>query len=207
MDRFAYILKEKFPRVFNFASIGAGWLVKHRFGAKIALAKSISRVEGGVDRLVMARALQVDDFCLLEAFIARQAADRLKFFNPHPFDESGLLKVLTSKAYMPYGIFIEEELAGYGLLKVSPTGSAFIGLLVDANFGGSGLGKFIIGYLYWQASVAGLRTRSTISRQNIASLYAHQAVSDYEVIVELPNDYIMIEFPNVIRHPPELSVE
>lgn len=207
MDRLAYILQKRFPEVFSFASVGARWLVKHRFGAKITLAQNISRVEGCGAEVAMARALNVDDFRLLQAFISRQATDRLRFFNPHPFDDQGLLRVLTLKAYMPYGVFIREQLAGYGLLKVSPAGSAFIGLLVDVEFGGAGIGKFIIGYLYWQASVAGLRTRATISKQNIASIRAHQAVSDYEVIAELTDDYIMIEFPNVVRHPPELSVE
>jgi len=112
--------------------------------------------------------------------------------------------VLNSKAFMNYGLFIDGKIAGYALLKVAPTGSAFIGLLVHPDYGKLGLGKFLVEYLYWQASRAGLRARSTISRDNPASLRSHQAVGDFEVIAELPNDYLMIEFPVAEREKPVL---
>jgi len=67
--------------------------------------------------------------------------------------------------------------------------------LVHPDYGKLGLGKFLVEYLYWQASEAGLRARSTISRDNPASLRSQQAVGDFEVVVELRNDYLMIEFP------------
>ncbi len=107
---------------------------------------------------------------------------------------------------MNYGIFVDDELVGYALLKVAPTGSAFIGLLVHPQSGGVGLGKFIASFLYWQASLAGLRARSTISRHNPASLKSHRAVAAYRVVAELPNDYLMIEFPPVWREKPELML-
>lgn len=93
----------------------------------------------------------------------------------------------------------------YALLKVAPTGSAFIGLLVDSSCTGSGLGRFISRYLYWQASLAGLRARSTISRHNPASRRSHQAVASFRVVAELPNDYQLIEFPPGAPEAPKLE--
>lgn len=90
------------------------------------------------------------------------------------------------------------------LLKLVHTGSAFIGLLVGPARTSKGIGRCIVACLYWQASLAGLRTRSTISRHNPASLKSHQAVSKYRVIVELPNNYLIIEFPDIKRNKPEL---
>ena len=78
------------------------------------------------------------------------------------------------------------------LLKLAPTGSAFIGLLVGPAHTGKGLGRFIVEYLYWQASLAGLRS--------------HQAVADFAVIAELPNDYLLIEFPRVEWERPVLGL-
>ena len=57
-----------------------------------------------------------------------------------------------------------------------------------------------------QASLAGLRARSTSSRHNPASLKSHRAVAAYRVVAELPNDYLMIEFPPVWREKPELML-
>ena len=93
----------------------------------------------------------------------------------------------------------------YALLKLAPTGSAFIGSLVGREHAGKGIGRFIVAYLYWQASLKGLRTRSTISRHNAASLRPHQAVADFAVIADLPNDYLLIEFPRVWRERPVLG--
>ncbi len=105
---------------------------------------------------------------------------------------------------MTYGLIVEDALAAHGLLKLAPTGSAFISVLVGLAHTGKGLGSFIVEYLYWQASLAGLRTRSTISRHNPASLRPDQAVAEFSVAEELPNDYLMIEFPRVGRERPVL---
>ena len=57
-----------------------------------------------------------------------------------------------------------------------------------------------------KGNLARLRTRSTISRHNPASLRSHQAVADFAVIDELPNDYLLIEFPRVGRERPVLGM-
>jgi GNAT superfamily N-acetyltransferase len=102
--------------------------------------------------------------------------------------------VLSSCSFTTYGLFVQDALAAYALLKLVPTGIAFIGLLVGPEHIGKGIGRFMVEYLYWQSWLAGFRTPSTISRQNTASLRSHQAVADFAVVAELPNDYMMIEF-------------
>ena len=139
-------------------------------------------------------------------FIKAMPESHLMYFHPHGFGRAGLTAVLRSRSFMAYGLFVEDALAAYALLKLAPTGRAFIGLLVGPEHAGTGIGRFIVEYLYWQASLAGLRTRSTISRHNPASLRSHQAVADCAVIAELPNDYLMIEFPRVGRDRPVLGL-
>ena len=152
------------------------------------------------------RPLGLDDLDALQGFIEVMPESHMAYFHPHGFGRADLTAVLRSRSFMTYGLFVEDALAAYALLKLAPTGSAFIGLLVGPAHTGKGLGRFIVAYLYWQASLADLRTRSTISRHNPASLRSHQAVADFTVVAELPNDYLMVEFPRVRRDRPVLGL-
>ena len=207
LERLAYLLKHRLPGLFRIVEWAARQLTVLRFGKAISTALGKAQLSGIVKGLpAEMRVLDIQDVSLLHAFLSDLPAKWLKYFQPHSFDRSGLEAVLKSGAFMNYGLFIDGKLAGYALLKVAPTGSAFIGLLVHPDYGKLGLGKFLIEFLYWQASEAGLRARSTISRYNPASLRSHQAVGDFEVVAELPNDYLMIEFPSHTRTKPELQL-
>ena len=207
MERLAYLLKQWLPGVFQWVEATARAVTRLRFGRRIAKAENQAFLEGSVDGNPAAiRSLDSTDAERLHQFLAYLPPDWLEYFQPHPLDRVGLEKVLKSPAFMNYGLFINSQIAGYALLKVAPTGSAFIGRLVSPAYGGQGLGKFLARYLYWQASLAGLSPRSTISRQNYASLKSHQAVTEYRVVAELPNNYLMIEFPLKNREKPELCL-
>lgn len=207
MEKLAYLIKHRFPALFQVVAWLAERVTGLRYGHRTAQAIEGARIEGLVngERTVI-RALAEEDVEHIHEFLGSLPAEHLHFFRPHGFDRRSLVEVLGSKAYLNYGLFVKGEIIGYALLKISPTGSAFIGLLVRPDYGGLGLGTFIVDYLYWQASLAGLRTRSTISRANPASLRSHQAVVDFEVVAELPNGYLMIEFPKVSRQKPELNL-
>lgn len=208
MEYFAYLLKQRAPYVFVVIERVARFVVAVRFGGRIASAERVSLVEGVINKkAAQMRALHLGDVAEVRYFLNGLPSDWLKYFNPHPFDSEGLISVLKARAFLKYGLFVDGRLQGYALLKIAPTGSAFIGLLVHPDLSGLGLGKFIVEYLYWQASLAGLRTRSTISRSNSASLHSHKAVSDYKIVAKLPNDYIMIEFPVQKRSTPELRIQ
>lgn len=207
MEKLAYLLKRRFPALFSLLESAARVVVVLRFGRRLSKAEQVATLDGTVDgRPATIRILGSEDVEVLHAFLAAQPPAHVQYFQPHRFDRQGLSKVLGSRAFLNYGLFVERQIVGYALLKISPTGSAFVGLLVHPDFAGLGLGKFIVAYLYWQASLANLRTRSTISRANPASLRSHQAAADFKVIAELPNDYIMIEFPSVLKQPPELTL-
>lgn len=197
MDRFAYLVKRFMPGMFTMLERLARSLAAARFGRRIDSALSRATVTGDLDgRMAVMRPLSIEDLQLLEGFFTNLPDHHLHYFRPHGFSGSALERVLSTRAILAYGLFIDGELSGYGLLKISPTGSAFLGLLVAPGNTGLGLGKFLVGYLYWQASLAGLRTRSTVSKNNPASIRAHEAVSPFRIVSELPDDYLMIEFPD-----------
>ncbi|MCG5516396.1 MULTISPECIES: GNAT family N-acetyltransferase [unclassified Ectothiorhodospira] len=207
MERLAYLIKQRFPSVFRGVEALARAVTGTRFGRSRSRALAVARVDGSVgDQVALMRPLGEGDAASLADFLGRMPESHLRFFRPHGFDLSELERVLRSRAFMTYGLFIDDDLVAYALLKLSPTGSAFIGLMVVPGHTGRGLGRFLVGFLYWQASMAGLRARSTISRHNAASLKSHEAVSPYRVVGELPNDYLMIEFPPGSLEPPRLDV-
>lgn len=206
MEQIAYRVKQGFPWLFQLVEAAARGVTVLRYGRRIQRARREAVVNGTVrGQAAVIRPLGRGDVDALHAFLGEQPEEWLRYFRPHGFDRAALCRVLGSDAFLNYGLFVGDHPVGYALLKVAPTGSAFIGLLVHPRFGGLGLGKFIVAFLYWQASLAGLRARSTISRTNPASLRSHDAVSDYRIVAELPNDYIMIEFPRVPREKPELE--
>lgn len=206
MDRLAYLLKRYFPKVFGIVEQLAKWLAVVRFGHAIDAALDCATITGNLQgRCVSICPLNVSDLRSLQSFFFDLPDDHLHYFRPHELNRPALKKVLASRVTLTYGLFIDGKLSGYGLLKVSPTGAAFLGLLVAPGNTGLGLGKFLVAYLYWQASVAGLKTRSTVSKKNPASIRAHEAVAPFRIIADLPDDYMMIEFPDEIRDPPQLG--
>ncbi|ANB03192.1 GNAT family N-acetyltransferase [Ectothiorhodospira sp. BSL-9] len=206
MEKFAYLIKHRFP--FLFCGIGAlaRAITSLRFRRVRRQALAYARMIGTVaESPAELRPLEDVDVGLLTNFIAGMPAEHLQFFHPHGFESREVERVIRSRAFMSYGLFVDGDLRAYGLLKLAPTGSAFIGMLVDPKLQGRGLGRFLVHYLYWQASLAGFRTRSSISEHNVASVRAHKAVADYRVLASLPNDYSMIEFVTRQVQPPVLQ--
>ncbi len=196
MEKVAYLIKHRFPGVFGLIERLAQFMTILRYGRRISAATNSARVDGHVGgRLAVMRALGQEDLHRLHIFLEALPPEHTQYFRPHGFDLPSLKHVLTSRAFLNFGLFVEDDLVGYALLKVAPTGSAFIGRVLRPDFVGKGLGSFFARFLYWQASLAGLRARSTISRSNTASLRSHQAVADYKIVAELPDDYLLIEFP------------
>ncbi|WP_221177838.1 GNAT family N-acetyltransferase [Salinisphaera orenii] len=203
----AYSIKYRFPVLFRAAEKVARVVTTLRFGARIRRARSRAGIHGAVrDRCAVMHPLDVVDINHLCAFIESLPQEHLRYFKPHRFDRASLQEVLRSQAFLSYGLFVDNRLVGYALLKTYPTGTAFIGRVIHPDYAGMGLGSFLARYLYWQASLANLRARSTISRHNTASLASHRAVADYRVVAELPNEYLLVEFCPLTAEPPELSI-
>ena len=205
MERFAYLIKRWLPGLFRgidgFARVVTGLRFKRRRARALAEARIAGTVNGMPAEI---RPLDAGDATVLIDFFAAMSEEQLEFFRPHDFNARVVAGVLRSRAFMTYGLFVDGTLDAYGLLRLAPTGSAFIGLLVAPRLQGRGLGRFLVHYLHWQASLAGFRTRATISRHNVASVRAHKAVAEYRVVAALPNDYSMIEFPQGYVEPPTL---
>lgn len=209
MNVLAYRLKYSFPRLFSLAESLAYRWAGLRFSRRTGRAAACSSLEGTVaGQPARVRMLTVEDASLLSGFLAALPEAHLRYFKPHRFDPEGVRLVLRSKAILTYGFFVDDQLAGYALIKITPTGGAFAGSLVAPEWSGRGIGKFLSSYMYWQAYLAGLRCHATIAKDNVASLKAYKAGRDYRVVRELPNEYLLLEFPPMPQdqQPPMLSL-
>jgi hypothetical protein len=123
-------------------------------------------------------------------------------------DYRSLRRVLRRRDVMTYGLFIEDRMTAYALLKLFPTGRAYIGRLISSALTGIGLGKFLSRYLYWQSRMLGFRPCSTIHDDNIASLRSHAAVRSYTVSARLSDGFNLVEFTltNQDDEKPELLI-
>jgi len=205
MEYLAYLLKNRWPGLFRLVAAMARGVTSIRYGRRLHQAAAKAKLEGEVlGRSAIMRPLNIEDSDQLQDFLRTIPETHLKYFQPHGFEKEALEEVLSSRAFQAYGLFVDGDMGAYALLKISPTGSAFLGRLVAPQFTGCGLGSFLSRYLYWQAGLAGLRPRSTISRHNTASLGSHQAAAEFNIIRELPNDYLLIEFTHSMTEPPTL---
>ena len=160
MEKLAYLIKHRFPGLFRGIDALAQVVTGLRCGRSRTRALAEAHIAGTVDGLTAEiRPLQAADAGALTEFLSAMPEDHLEFFRPHGFDADAIARVVYSRAFMAYGLFVDGSLSAYGLLKLAPTGSAFIGLLVEPRLHGRGLGRFLIHYLYWQASLAGFRAR------------------------------------------------
>ncbi len=135
---------------------------------------------------------QVDD---LYHFFEEQSEEYLEYFRPHDFNKKTLKRIANENNYLAFCFYDEGKMTGYCFLRLFFNGKAFTGLISHQNYQGQGLGKKMIKVLFEAADQLGVEVFSTISKDNKGSLKSHAAVRPYEVVKELPNDYLMLRFP------------
>jgi hypothetical protein len=195
LDRIAYLVKKRFKKGYEVAEYFVGFLVFIRNKNRIRRAIQQGTITGTVQgNKAVLRPLRIEDATMLSKFFSEMPDEHLQFFRPHDFSASSLQSILKRPHYLTYGFFIAGNLAGYGILKLLPGRKTYRGRIVGLKYSGWGLGRFLSSYLSWQVSLLGFRARSTISRQNIKSLKTHEVEGAFDVIGELPNDYMLIEF-------------
>ena len=195
MEYIAYLLKSYFPALFQVLNKLALKFTEIKYKTKVWDLYTDASITGSVQaKAALIRPLAASDVDVLDGFIGRLPPAYLKFFRPHGFDTRSLCTVLASSAYLTYGLFVEGKLCAYAMLKLTPMKSAFIGRLVAPELNGLGIGKYLARYLYWQAALLGVVPYSTISKENIASIRSHKSIADFEIMKELPNNYLLIRF-------------
>lgn len=204
-----YSLNRRAPLLFAPVRLASGALARHLHAAAIREAMAGAELSACVDgsRRVL-RPLQAGDADALAAFLELQEQNRLSYFRPHGFDLPALRRHLRTGQFLSYGLFEDSVIIAYGLIRLTPGRSAFIGSMVSQHHAGLGVGKLMARYLYWQVASMGLDAYLTISDDNPASLRSHSPDRTLEKVQPLGDaGYSLYRAPRVAAddNPPELS--
>lgn len=204
-----YGIKQRFPLVFRFMDSSSRFFtsVRHRKRRNGALQEScIGGKANGKDASI--RKLSLSDTELLAEFLHSVPEEHVQFFHPHGFSKCEIEKVLNSSAFCCYGLFMEDEIVAYALIKLFPTRNAYIGRLVSPTLTGLGIGKFLSRYLCWQAYLMRVVPGATIHKENMASLRSAQSVRKVEIREELTGGYMRLSYPvmDSDKSKPELNL-
>ncbi len=140
--------------------------------------------------------LTLDDVKGLSQLLINQPADYLSFFNPHKFDVKSLNSLCRNKAFIMMIAKDEKsnKIVGYFFLRCFFNGKAFRGKLVDINNQRRGLAKKMGMMTMDICASIHLRLFATISKDNIKSLASSRAVNILEIVEELSDDYVLVEY-------------
>jgi hypothetical protein len=140
------------------------------------------------------RELAEADMPALEALLAQQGEERLRFFRPHGYDRKSLLRACHDPAFTMFGSFAGERLVGYFFLRCFWNRRCFVGRLIDEPYERRGIGRVMNQIMYQTAWRSGFSCLSTISKHNKLVMRSHANNPAMRVLRELPNSYLLVEF-------------
>jgi hypothetical protein len=140
------------------------------------------------------RELVLSDLPQLKSLIQRQPKSRLKYFNPHKFDEKSLKNVFKNTSFVKMGVFFQDELVGYFFLRCFANKQCFVGRLIDEPYEGKGIGRIMNEIMYNIGWESGFQVMSTISKNNKWVMRSHANNKTMKIVKELDDDFLLVEF-------------
>jgi len=191
-------LKHRHPSIWRLVEWCNARVVGTLYGAKLtrSAAKALEAKYRDGYRFV---SLSSDEASKLSGFLQAQPRERVRYFNPHAFDERGCKRALASPAFRAFGIYAtredaDDKLVGYFFLRCFANRRSFVGRILDASVDSRGLGRLMNQILYQTAWEAGLRVMTTVSRHNEMVIRSHRNNPHAKLLHRLPNEYLLIEF-------------
>lgn len=195
ITKLAYRLKQKLPTFYSYVEQATATLFAIAKGRLLSHVRAKSNYVGNVDCEVLTVRILEDtdsDVIALSTFLNELPNDHLRFFHPHGFSPTDVRRVLRRLDRICSGLFQDELLVAYTIIKLYPGNRAFLGLVVHPRYVGRGIGKFLWRFMYWQCSILRVEPFSTISRHNDASLRSQRAVASCAIVEDLDNDYQLV---------------
>lgn len=168
------------------------FLVKLKYGKNIDIA--IRKVLCKYTNEYQVKEVEVSDISFLADFFMRQPEGFDEYFKPHGFDEVSIFKTKNREYIRMFTVNNNDHIIGYFFLRFFASGKAFRGKIVDINYRGKGIAKMMGACATDIAFLSGFRLMGTISKKNIASINSSKAVNKINIIRELDDDYIYVEY-------------
>jgi len=190
MTGFLVRIKHKFPSLWRLVERVNGFLMRLRYPdlpekAKLAAA-SVSY--HGLHWSIVTP----DDAEEMSSFLNSIPADRLKHFNPHPFDSDTLRRIASNRSFVMFKVYNQKGIVGYHFLRCFFIGKAFHGLIVDSSYCGKGIGTAMWALGAEICHLAGLRMFATISEANLPSLASCRRGCSATIVKRINGGYLLI---------------
>ena len=192
MIKYLVSFKRRYPKVWSLVECINGGLFRLRYGRVGKAAEPVLKdcSAAGCSFSLAGE----EDLPLLEAFLAGQDVENLKWFQPHAFDLASLKRLHRNPSFLMMKVTGPEgQVTGYFFLRCFFIGRAFAGLVVDRKWQNRGIGSKI-----WEAEAAicnrlRLRMRATISLDNKPSIASCRNGTDVKELERLADGYLAVE--------------
>lgn len=186
-------IKHHCPRIWNCIEHVNGVLVGMRFPGRLEISKRVLKDSSGGDFIYSL--IEEREIPKLKEFLCGLSEDTIKYFAPHGFESTNLIKLFNNKGFVLMKVTDKNEpdaIKGYFLLRIFCNGKAFHGLIVGEDIRNRGIGSRM-----WQiASIIckdlGLKMFATISKNNTPSIKSASNGCSTRIIKELADDYLLI---------------
>jgi len=128
-------------------------------------------------------------------FLRSLSEEERAFFNPFRFTLRSIKHVVSCGTYQVYLVRNNQnnELIGLFFLRFFLNRQCFLGFAVKNEYRGRGIGKKMIDAMARGVQGSGFTLMSTVCAENKASLRAHLAGGQFEIIETLPTNEIVLK--------------
>ena len=188
--KIAHVLKDRFPWLWDAAEWLNGLLFVCRYGRR--LRKVMGVICNDLKfKVVRLSTLNVN---LAVDFFAAQPQEAFRFFRPHGFDQSSLLRLCRNKGFLAFLVMQEDRVVGYFFLRSFFTGKCFRGYMTDFEHRRMGINR-VMGVVATNIALhLNLRMYGSISPRNKASMLSAQAVNEVKILQTLENGDYYVEY-------------
>lgn len=167
----------------------------------ILLSTTRSRQMNGVKRAILVFPLGQDlvfkdakkgDIPIILGFLNHLSVEDVAHFRPFPFTDKSLDHVISCGTYQVYKAMSKGELVGFFFLRFFINSQCYLGFAVKSSYRGKGIGKKMIEAMASAVKDSGFQLMSTVCADNQASIKAHMAAAQFEIVSHLSSDEIVL---------------
>ena len=128
------------------------------------------------------------------AFFEAQSEETYTYFKPHGFDLKSLQKLYKNSSFYMFGVFDQNEIVGYFMIRFFINKNAIVGFFVDPKQQGKGIAKTMGRIMFEICWNNHFKVFATVSKLNLPALKSYKSINNYCIIKEINKEYLFIEF-------------